>query len=40
MSGGGFGLEDARHSVELVYELRNSEIMGASGDDIHPLVAG
>jgi UDP-N-acetyl-2-amino-2-deoxyglucuronate dehydrogenase len=40
MSGGGFGLEDARHSVELVYELRNSEIMGASGDDLHPLVAG
>lgn len=39
LSGGGFGLEDARQSVELVYELRNSGIVKASGDDVHPLVA-
>jgi UDP-N-acetyl-2-amino-2-deoxyglucuronate dehydrogenase len=37
MSGGGFGLEDARQSIELVYELRNSKAVKASGDDLHPL---
>jgi UDP-N-acetyl-2-amino-2-deoxyglucuronate dehydrogenase len=39
VSGGGFGLEDARQSVELVYDLRNSETVDASGDEVHPLVA-
>ena len=39
VSGGGFGLEDARQSVELVYDLRNSKTVDASGDEVHPLVA-
>ena len=37
MSGGGFGLEDSRQSIELVYELRNSGAVRASGDEVHPL---
>ena len=37
MSGGGFGLEDSRQSIELVYELRNSGAVGASSDEVHPL---
>ena len=37
LAGGGFGLEDARRSIELVYELRNSKPVSATGDDIHPL---
>ena len=37
VSGGGFGLEDARQSIELVHELRNSNAVNASGDDVHPL---
>ena len=39
MSGSGFGLEDARQSIELVHELRNASAVGASGDDVHPLAA-
>ena len=37
MSGGGFGLEDARQSIELVYELRRSDLVSAPADEVHPL---
>jgi UDP-N-acetyl-2-amino-2-deoxyglucuronate dehydrogenase len=33
----GFGLEDARNSIEIVHNIRNSECIGAS-NDFHPLV--
>lgn len=33
---GGFGLEDAAPSIELVYAIRQAELVGASGD-YHPL---
>ena len=35
--GEGFGVEDARPSVELVHEIRHADV-GASGDKAHPLL--
>jgi len=37
LSGGGFGLEDARPSIELVHALRNAPIELKKGE-VHPLV--
>jgi UDP-N-acetyl-2-amino-2-deoxyglucuronate dehydrogenase len=37
LSGGGFGLEDARRSIETVYAIRNSKPEGLSGE-YHPLL--
>lgn len=37
LNGGGFGLEDARPSIELVYALRNAPIELSKGE-VHPLV--
>lgn len=36
LSGGGFGLEDARRSIVTVYDIRNSTPIGLQGD-YHPL---
>jgi UDP-N-acetyl-2-amino-2-deoxyglucuronate dehydrogenase len=36
LSGNGFGLEDARSSIETVYNIRNSNPIGLKGD-YHPL---
>lgn len=36
--GKGFGLEDARQSIEIVYDIRNSEPIGLKGD-YHPLAS-
>lgn len=36
LSGGGFGLEEARNSIEIVHEIRNVEPIGLVGD-FHPL---
>lgn len=36
LSGHGFGLEEARASIEIVHEIRNAEIIGLRGDH-HPL---
>jgi UDP-N-acetyl-2-amino-2-deoxyglucuronate dehydrogenase len=38
LAGRGFGLDDARASINLVYELRNS--VPVRGDRCHPFVAG
>ncbi|MAD02204.1 MAG: oxidoreductase [Pseudoalteromonas sp.] len=38
LNGGGFGLEEARKSIEIVSQIRNMEIV-TSGSDIHPFVA-
>jgi len=37
LKGGGFGLEDARQSVEIVQKIRNSEITALNGV-YHPLL--
>ncbi|MDW7644571.1 MAG: Gfo/Idh/MocA family oxidoreductase [Desulfuromonadales bacterium] len=37
LAGRGFGIEDARASVNLVYELRNAKPTGCSGGHCHPL---
>lgn len=36
ISGQGYGLEDARQSIEIVHDIRNSEPIGLKGD-YHPL---
>ena len=36
LSGGGFGIEDARMAINTVYEIRNAEPIGLKGD-YHPL---
>jgi UDP-N-acetyl-2-amino-2-deoxyglucuronate dehydrogenase len=38
LDGRGFGIEDARPSINLVYELRNSIPSLSGGDRVHPLV--
>lgn len=35
LKGGGFGLQDAKPSIQLVHQIRNSEILGLVGD-YHP----
>jgi len=37
LTGNGFGIEDARPSIELVHELRNSKIVENSDTVIHPM---
>ncbi|HKI78179.1 MAG TPA: Gfo/Idh/MocA family oxidoreductase [Ignavibacteriaceae bacterium] len=37
LAGNGFGIEDARPSIELVHELRNSKIVENSNSVIHPM---
>lgn len=37
LSGQGFGLEDARASIEIVHDIRSAPVLGMSGD-YHPLV--
>ncbi len=40
LAGEGFGIDDARPSVELVYRIRSSPVVAAAGD-VHPnLIAG
>jgi UDP-N-acetyl-2-amino-2-deoxyglucuronate dehydrogenase len=36
LQGNGFGLEDARHSIETVFSIRNASPVGLKGD-VHPL---
>lgn len=36
LSGGGFGIEDARESINIVYDIRNATPIGLKGD-YHPL---
>lgn len=38
LSGGGFGLEDARPAIDLVHELRVTEAISPVGDNVHPLL--
>ena len=35
VEGNGFGLEDARKSIEIVHDIRNSEPIGLKGE-YHP----
>jgi UDP-N-acetyl-2-amino-2-deoxyglucuronate dehydrogenase len=37
LAGKGFGIQDARPSIELVHEMRNAPVSGASSD-LHPLL--
>lgn len=37
LSGGGFGIQDARQSIEIVYTIRHAEILGTKGD-YHPFL--
>jgi UDP-N-acetyl-2-amino-2-deoxyglucuronate dehydrogenase len=37
LKGRGFGIEDARPSIELVYQIRNTPITSSTGD-VHPLL--
>lgn len=38
LSGGGFGLEDTRQAIDLVYDLRNAVTVGSGGGKLHPLL--
>jgi UDP-N-acetyl-2-amino-2-deoxyglucuronate dehydrogenase len=37
LAGGGFGVEDARSSIELVHNLRQAPVLGLQVDTTHPL---
>lgn len=37
LNGGGFGLEEARQSIQIVHDIRNAEVIGAKGE-YHPFV--
>ncbi|MCF8387054.1 MAG: Gfo/Idh/MocA family oxidoreductase [Bacteroidales bacterium] len=37
LSGGGYGMEDARSSIEIVHHIRNAEAIGMKGE-YHPLL--
>nr|WP_269466059.1 Gfo/Idh/MocA family oxidoreductase [Syntrophotalea acetylenivorans] len=39
LAGRGFGLEDARRAINLVYELRNAKATKVNGGNSHPFVA-
>ncbi len=39
LGGGGYGLEDARASIELVHQLRTADVL-AAGADAHPALRG
>ena len=36
LAGKGFGIEDARNAINIVYDIRNTEPIGLKGD-YHPL---
>jgi UDP-N-acetyl-2-amino-2-deoxyglucuronate dehydrogenase len=38
LAGNGFGLEDARPSIELAYQIRHDVVAGAAGCPVHPAV--
>jgi UDP-N-acetyl-2-amino-2-deoxyglucuronate dehydrogenase len=38
LEGRGYGMEDARAAINLVYELRNSVPTAANGNHSHPYV--
>ena len=38
LEGRGFGLEDARAAINLVYELRNAKAHQVNGEHAHPLI--
>jgi len=38
LAGGGFGIEDARPSIELAYRIRTTTPVVPKGDHAHPLV--
>ncbi|MEO1271065.1 MAG: Gfo/Idh/MocA family oxidoreductase [Myxococcota bacterium] len=40
LSGGGFGLDDARPSIELVHQIRNSEVSSPNRQEGHPMLFG
>ena len=39
LSGGGFGIEDARPSVALAHDIREAPVVRAEGDMAHPFIA-
>lgn len=39
LDGHGFGLEEARNSIQIVHDIRHMEVIGLKGD-YHPLAAG
>ena len=39
LAGKGYGLEDARAAINLVYELRNAKATPCTGTHAHPLLA-
>jgi UDP-N-acetyl-2-amino-2-deoxyglucuronate dehydrogenase len=39
LSGGGFGIEDARSSINLVYNIRNAELTLTDNGHRHPFLA-
>jgi UDP-N-acetyl-2-amino-2-deoxyglucuronate dehydrogenase len=38
LSGGGFGLDEARQSIETVFHIRNTKEVGRTGD-YHPFLS-
>lgn len=40
LAGRGFGIDDARPSIELTSTLRQSEVRSAAGEHFHPLLTG
>lgn len=39
LAGGGYGIEDVRPSIKLVYELRNARPISINGKNCHPLLS-
>lgn len=37
LKGGGFGLKDARNSINIVHEIRNKEFVEPKEEEVHPL---
>ncbi len=40
LSGGGYGISDARPSIELVYQIRHAPVVAGSHETRHPMVKG
>lgn len=38
LAGNGFGLEEARQSIEIVHDIRNGSLLNSGTDSCHPLV--
>jgi UDP-N-acetyl-2-amino-2-deoxyglucuronate dehydrogenase len=40
LCGGGFGLDDARQAIDIVYEIRAANTVIGKGKQLHPMLSG